>query len=591
MSSAEAYVRRSKETIKVEGPSEVRVVLSMRIVAGGMAVASTLSLKRVLLSIPGLKAKRRKLDDTFKLKIIEAAEKHGVNHAVSLARNTPGYEKVNRCQLKRWKRALTRPKKKMGRPTASDAFNTAVLNQLMFASVDKDSLDESRVSIVANVAYSYDIIRLAAQEVRKLDAFKDDVKLKSYKFSNSWIRTWVKNMKMRRRRVTTTTKVLPPPAEVQERMLLIQERLLDFEPDEIISGDETGFNYGALPLLQYVPQDAERATAPDSDEKARITAMLWGYAAGKMGAIFVIMKCSSKAADLSKTRVLNDLHQLEGFRMSDGWEMRKWTKELEIKAKGNEMVRRTFTCPYLIDAQLNVVTIQHKAWMDTARVCMWIDVQLGPFYAMKRGRAALVWDNCGPHGTAACSAMAEEWGIELMPLPPNMTDVLQVMDLVVNAPVKAAVRRDRCKYLYDFFQAWKVRRLKAQLDKTPLPAFAPPKPKVVDGLRTLFNIGKTTFVADGFQTSLAKAFVDCCISPVDVTDTHWEFKIYKDHKHGSMNKHDFFQSPETDPELGNLGVIVEAIDATTIETRQDAEDAALSDDEDGDESDSEEGGD
>jgi hypothetical protein len=45
---------------------------------------------------------------------------------------------------------LTRPKKKMGRPTASDAFNTAVLNQLMFASVDKDSLDESRVSTGCN---------------------------------------------------------------------------------------------------------------------------------------------------------------------------------------------------------------------------------------------------------------------------------------------------------------------------------------------------------------------------------------------------------------------------------------------------------
>ena len=85
--------------------------------------------------------------------------------------------------------------------------------------------------------------------------------------------------------------------------------------------------------------------------------------------------------------------------------------------------------------------------MDTARLCMWFDLQLGPHYAAKRGMAALVWDNCGPHGTAAVREMAEEWGITLLPLPKNMTDVLQVMDLVVNSPVKAALRRDRERLL------------------------------------------------------------------------------------------------------------------------------------------------
>ena len=60
-----------------------------------------------------------------------------------------------------------------------------------------------------------------------------------------------------------------------------------------------------------------------------------------------------------------------------------------------------------------------------------------------------------------------------------------------------------------------------------------------------------------------------------------------------MNKIDMFQGPCTDPELGNLGVVVEAIDATTIVTRNDAEDAALSDDDADDSEDGEddEGGD
>ena len=60
-----------------------------------------------------------------------------------------------------------------------------------------------------------------------------------------------------------------------------------------------------------------------------------------------------------------------------------------------------------------------------------------------------------------------------------------------------------------------------------------------------------------------------------------------------------FTGPCTDPELGSLGVVVEAIDATTVVTRNDAEDAALSDEdaeddaEDGDDDDDdgcEEGG-
>ena len=264
-------------------------------------------------------------------------------------------------------------------------------------------------------------------------------------------------------------------------------------------------------------------------------------------------------------------------------------KTIEIKVK-KETVRRQFTCPYLIDSNLNVITIQHKAWMDTPRVCMWLDVQLGPYYAKQRGRAALVWDNCGPHGTAACKDVADDWGIVLLPLPKNMTDVLQVMDLVVNSPVKAAVRRDRCQALYEFFQSWKVKRLKAQLEKKPLPPFQPPKPKVSDGLKTLLKIGQTTFLTPKFQASLKKAFVDCCIAPKTESESEVEYKIYRDHKHGSMNKVNIFTGPCADPELGSLGVVVEAIDATTVVTRNDAEDAALSDEdaEDDDEDDDDE---
>ena len=157
------------------------------------------------------------------------------------------------------------------------------------------------------------------------------------------------------------------------------------------------------------------------------------------------------------------------------------------------------------------------------------------------------------------------------------------MDLVVNAPVKAKVRRDRVASLYNHFQNWKVQRLQAALAKREPPPFNPPKPKVVDGLKTLFSMTDTTFSNERFRESLKRCFVDCCIAPSNITETDFEFKEYKNHKHGSLNPSGLFDS-RGDPELGSLGVAVEALDGTLVETRTDAEDRALSDDEDDDDS-------
>ena len=125
-------------------------------------------------------------------------------------------------------------------------------------------------------------------------------------------------------------------------------------------------------------------------------------------------------------------------------------------------MKRTYKVPYLIHpVSLTVITVQHKAWMDTVRLAMWFDLQLGPYYEAKKGKCALVWDNCGPHNVEAIKDIAAEWRIFPMNLPANMTDVLQVMDLVVNAPVKAAIRRDRANELFTYAQAFKIEWLKA----------------------------------------------------------------------------------------------------------------------------------
>lgn len=81
-----------------------------------------------------------------------------------------------------------------------------------------------------------------------------------------------------------TAAVAASPNSPKNMFQRTQQILQDFNLDEIISGDEMGVNYGAQPLNLYVPMDAERGTAPPSDDKARITAMLWGMANGEMDA-------------------------------------------------------------------------------------------------------------------------------------------------------------------------------------------------------------------------------------------------------------------------------------------------------------------
>lgn len=81
-----------------------------------------LALKRFLRTIPNLKAKRRKLDNSIKLNILEAAKKHGTRHAIALAHNTSGFEHVDRRRLYKWRHALMVPKRKAGRKGTSEEF-------------------------------------------------------------------------------------------------------------------------------------------------------------------------------------------------------------------------------------------------------------------------------------------------------------------------------------------------------------------------------------------------------------------------------------------------------------------------------------
>ena len=61
--------------------------------------------------------------------------------------------------------------------------------------------------------------------------------------------------------------------------------------------------------------------------------------------------------------------------------------------------------------------------------------------------------------------------------------------------------------LYNYFQSWRIARLSAERDQMTLPPFAPPKPAVEDGLRTLLEVLNTSLATSAFKKSMAKTFV------------------------------------------------------------------------------------
>ena len=104
----------------------------------------------------------------------------------------------------------------------------------------------------------------------------------------------------------------------------------------------------------------------------------------------------------------------------------------------------------------------------------------------------------------------EAWGITEKKLPKNMTGKLQIVDLVVNGPYKARIRRKRISALFEYMQNWKVRRLQ-EMAKAPeereLPPFKPPKPDLYTGLRNSFEVERDLFAQVSFKDAIKKTFV------------------------------------------------------------------------------------
>jgi hypothetical protein len=155
--------RKSSEAVRISQ----RVTVLLRII-GGTAVALDMQVVLDSTAEPMLvKAKRIVYTGVQKAKAVEVVMATGSpaswSEKARQLNKTSGYEKVTAYMLSRW--AVPMVGKKRGRPRR-ERFERDVLDQLIYTSLEKvNSAD--KVAVIANVAFSYEVIKFAAYACRK----------------------------------------------------------------------------------------------------------------------------------------------------------------------------------------------------------------------------------------------------------------------------------------------------------------------------------------------------------------------------------------------------------------------------------------
>jgi hypothetical protein len=407
------------------------VKLDLRVIFHGAAVVCSLNVVNVnpaVAAAPSLATGRRShytpVQQTALVAAAAGQKSTSLRGSVRHINDLSGFEKVSATMVIRWAKQADAPHtRKPKGPQPHIGFEAEVIQELIYQSVaEVDNPDEA--CIIANVAYSYFIVQAAARMVPSMPQWAGDAKVQALKFSQAWIHAFLNRARIFKRKITAADKPRQADPQVQEIMQGIQDLIKEKQltAGQVWSMDEVGCLYGVSPDHTFVPRSAERATAPVSDNRSRFTFMLAGSAAGEMMPAYGIGKCGTNAADMSRTRVLHNL--LKESEFATGWTLKWWERTLTLRGKKkDEYFEKKYLRPYLINMSGAVITIQHKAWMDTVCLIMYIDLVAGPCIKAAGG-GLIIWDSCGPHGTAACKAVIEEWGLLETKLLVNMTGLL-----------------------------------------------------------------------------------------------------------------------------------------------------------------------
>lgn len=386
---------------------------------------------------------------------------------------------------------------------------------------------------MVNVTYSYAIIKAAAISMQEKDEWSDSKTISKLLFTNRWIKSFLTRGGLSRRKITREDKDVPGSHEINTTMAEGQRKYIDNDHDEntCFNFDETAFTWAIGPTHVYCPANQQRATNIGiSNTKLRITAVIAVNAAGVFAPLMLILKhsvSSEKCPDQTKMLVIQNLHKVEGFREVDGWKLKVWADTLTIGTKTD--VHRII---YLIhDESKHVITSQCKAWNNSIRMVMWYQVVMAPLKDVL-GKMLLWCDNCGSHRTECVKKAIGDAGIDVAFLPRNMTGELQVLDLVVNGPLKAHIRKNRANRLYENFQTFRTIRIADEELPRNIrkhPNFVPPKPTLLEGIRDLLSLMKKEMREERFKQSIKRSFIKTGTLPIIDDDiTHpVAFEPYK----------------------------------------------------------------
>ena len=111
-----------------------------------------------------------------------------------------------------------------------------------------------------------------------------------------------------------------------------------------------------------------------------------------------------------------------------------------------------------------------------------------------------------------------------------MTHLLQVLDLVVNGPIKSHIRKFRAKTILEAFRDFKAmydaELLKSSEERTQI-NFVPPKPTLLGTIQKVIGLFSEDFRKAEFRSSIAKSFIKTGSFPnID----EGNFKLYEEIK-------------------------------------------------------------
>jgi hypothetical protein len=112
-----------------------------------------------------------------------------------------------------------------------------------------------------------------------------------------------------------------------------------------------------------------------------------------------------------------------------------------------------------------------------------------------------------------------------------MTDLLQVMDLVVNGPLKVHFRSKQAHSVVKYIQQWRREFTAAKTAAQPPPTFQPPPITVMDAVCTIMDVITSEFQQPNFKAGMQRSFVDVGLAPLPSGDytqytSHYNTKHY-----------------------------------------------------------------